>query len=129
MTFNGRQGHLATITSEAEIDCALAARSTGTTVWVAGRNAGSGDVFYWKSGPEVGQVVDDNFLYLPYHDDDVYDFLGCLKMTGEKLDPVSCSSTANYLVEYECAPTPEAAGPCARKLLLLLAPFWASYTS
>ncbi|MEM6780583.1 MAG: calcium-binding protein [Pseudomonadota bacterium] len=53
-TLSGVNGHLVTVTSQAENDFVQSLLDAGESVWTSGSDAGSGQVWTWNSGAEAG---------------------------------------------------------------------------
>lgn len=60
-TLNGVPGHLATITSQTELDAILANVSWSNHVWLGGSDSAAEGEWFWVTGPEAGtQFYSDN---------------------------------------------------------------------
>ncbi len=118
--FDGRQGHLVTITSAAENNFVMALTGS-TSFWMAGGDVQEG-VWRWTAGPESGRLLD---IYPT--------FWASGEPTGSKLENALCYLSSaqgwadyfhigflGYVIEYECPFNPFSTGYCSRKSQLLL---------
>jgi hypothetical protein len=109
--FQGRQGHLVTITTADEN--AFVRSLIRDVAWIAASDAQQEGTWRWMAGPEQGQIINyrpwasgqplgnlvENAVFLS-HDLGWYD--------QRDSEPYA------YVVEYECPITPVSTGPCAR---------------
>jgi hypothetical protein len=114
MTYLGRQGYLATITSAAEN--AFAA-SLCPSCWIGGSDSAEEGVWRWVAGPESGQAINTSF-WGPGEPNNAgnEDFLQLIS-TGLWNDATGAYAIP-YLVEFECATTSSPDGYCTRKIFL-----------
>ncbi len=101
-TYNGLPGHLATITTQAELDFLSSVFPELHGVWIGASDSVAEGTFRWAAGPETGQIVNmTNGMWAPGEPsngpaDD------CVVIWDQKLFHArNCSASYSYLVEYE----------------------------
>lgn len=112
-SFNGWQGYLATVTSNAESNFIFNS-VTSATVWAGGTDAGTEGTWRWATGPEAGTVFWQNGVTLTYsrwaggepNNCCGGEHLLLLNWSGSAWNDIGPGWRSGYVVEYS-APIPE----------------------
>ena len=104
LTYNGLQGHLATITSQAEFDFIVSTLNINVNTWIGVSDSEVEGTYRFVAGPEAGQAISSslysNFWYPGEPSNNVDE--NCAHFNqAKKLNDINCGWGFLYLIEYE----------------------------
>jgi hypothetical protein len=103
--FSGRQGHLATVTSQSEYNFLVTTFGNLRTAWIGANDIAVEGTYRWVTGPEAGQLVDTQAISGFWASGQPDNFLNnedCLQFWDlNKINDGGCTIRYIYLVEYE----------------------------
>ena len=118
-TFKRRQGHLATVSSQAEFDF-LKTAFGNHSFWIAASDASSEDAWAWTAGPESGMIVQPSFWRNGQPSGGAS--ANCAVMNNTGWDDQNCNNDlAAVVVEYELQSATTSS--CPRKCLQNISSF------
>jgi hypothetical protein len=113
-TYLGLQGHLVTVTSQAEYD--FLKNLTSSAFWIAASNAQTQGSWIWTAGPDTGLSVSPTFWAPSQPSKGTA--ANCAVMNSTGFADQSCTNFgAAYIVEYECQTA--TTSTCPRESILL----------
>ncbi len=127
--FMDTTGHLATITSQEEMDFVVALLD-GREAWLAGSDADQDGTWRWMAGPEEGQIFWEDGVALGFSGFDhgepnggtAENYLHMVR--GQWWDDVADTYLIGYLVEFEVVPEPSTLALLSIGAVALLAYTW-----